>query len=541
MLSCSFHDYPPVTDHSKRVIAVPETMNGYEGSYCCDRDTENPIFPMDALSTVSKRMTISFNPPNEFLFKTFPDEHKDSLMKGLDESEAKREIKTKPSFGKKGRTKSFDRRLSEAAQYAEAVGDPSANYAGLIVVDDIDEDDEDENDANLLMEQTNHDRSRHQIISLTSPKSITHSGERRPWIRSNEHSFFQHHLTGFHTDTPSFIETSCAKINDNECKGILFDPPEITTHGVSRGNFAQLHRKAWLEVSDKYHRYGKNLRVYYKHWEELGHPTNVFFDWLDSKGEAAGLSLPNLSQCPRSELDSDTVLYITNPDIQRQYKLSVTPTEDKDDSQYTLVKAKIQTCDSSPVYTGPEGWIFVLRDHELYAAKKVTSVLGKSKQRFHHSSFFGGKAVQAAGILITDEHGFLKYLYPHSGHYRPGEGHMQSLLYHFFKSGVDINSFQVDMQQIMHVSREKCDETTPKGGDIADECNDTAGIEIRTKLRKTDSLYLESGFYVAAFLGHKSLMMSLGLFDQIQRIQLIPYGSSVRDIVTSAFIENGMV
>ena len=59
-------------------------------------------------------------------------------------------------------------------------------------------------------------------------------------------------------------------------KGVTL--PDITKRGISRGNYAQLHRKAWLEVSDKYHRYGKNLRMYYKHWEKLGHPFNMFFD-----------------------------------------------------------------------------------------------------------------------------------------------------------------------------------------------------------------------------------------------------------------------
>ena len=84
-------------------------------------------------------------------------------------------------------------------------------------------------------------------------------------------------------------------------RGIRSNPPEITKMGVARGNYAQMHRKAWLEVSDKSHRYGKNLRMYYKHWEELGHPFHMFFDWLDSKGETIGNPCPacqrSLDQC----------------------------------------------------------------------------------------------------------------------------------------------------------------------------------------------------------------------------------------------------
>ena len=100
--------------------------------------------------------------------------------------------------------------------------------------------------------------------------------------------------------------------NDTEFfyRGIRSHQLEITKRGISRGNYAQLHRKAWLEVSDKYHRYGKNLRLYYKHWESLEHPYRMFFDWLDSKVEAAGSPLPNLKECPRSVLDSDTVVSV---------------------------------------------------------------------------------------------------------------------------------------------------------------------------------------------------------------------------------------
>eukprot|EP00957_Ditylum_brightwellii_P042199 3195861-Ditylum_brightwellii.AAC.2 len=48
-----------------------------------------------------------------------------------------------------------------------------------------------------------------------------------------------------------------------------------------------------------------------------------FFDWIDSKGKAAGAPLPNLAECPHSQLDSDTILYRTNPEIQEHYALSV--------------------------------------------------------------------------------------------------------------------------------------------------------------------------------------------------------------------------
>ena len=325
----------------------------------------------------------------------------------------------------------------------------------------------------------------------------------------------------------------------SEYKGIHSKQLEVTNRGIARGNYAKLHRKAWLEVSDKYHRYGKNLRMYYKHWESLGHPTNQFFDWLDSKGEAAGQPLPNLPECPRAELDSDTVLYITNPEVQERYRLSIVTgvvvvdeeegkcpeiTSDDESNGYSDASsgdAILVDADEEPVTTGHEGWIFVLRDHALYASQKVTSVSGRSKQRFHHSSFFGGKAVAAAGIIITDQHGRIKRFYPHSGHYRPTEAHMQRMLYFLQQGGFDLTTFEVDTQQILHVSRTV--RTAPKGGAAAQDHGDaaagTAAAAAPKKCKKTQSLHLKPALFVACYLAHKARMIGEGVFSQIHKIR----------------------
>jgi hypothetical protein len=283
-------------------------------------------------------------------------------------------------------------------------------------------------------------------------------------------------------------------------KGIHSNPPEVVKSGSQRGNYAQLHRKAWLEVSDKYHRYGKNLRLYYRYWERLGFPTNSFFDWLDSKGEAAGQPLPELDECLRSTLDADTVLYITNPDISARYAVSFIPDP-------ATGRGRVVDVDGETVATGPDGWIFVLRDNVVYGAPKITSATPGhlSKQRFHHSSFFGGKAVAAAGIFITDDKGFLTRLYPHSGHYRPGEAHIQRMLFYMHQTGVDLRTFEMDMQQILHVAREK-----DKNKDNAD-----AAVE---KKKKIESLYLMPAVIVACYLAHKARFIGQGIFTQIHRI-----------------------
>ena len=360
--------------------------------------------------------------------------------------------------------------------------------------------------------------------------------------RGTEGMRSHHHMTLLNKKGPNGVATdgdaSDHSSSLSEYKGIHSKQLEVTNRGIARGNYAKLHRKAWLEVSDKYHRYGKNLRMYYKHWESLGHPTNQFFDWLDSKGEAAGQPLPNLPECPRAELDSDTVLYITNPEVQERYRLSIVTgiVVDEDDGKCPEITSDDESnghsdassgdailvdADEEPVTTGHEGWIFVLRDHAFYASQKVTSVSGRAKQRFHHSSFFGGKAVAAAGIIITDQHGRIKRFYPHSGHYRPTEAHMQRMLYFLQQGGFDLTTFEVDTQQILHVSRTV--RTAPKGGAAAPDHGDaaagTAVAAAPKKCKKTQSLHLKPALFVACFLAHKARMIGEGVFSQIHKIR----------------------
>lgn len=178
------------------------------------------------------------------------------------------------------------------------------------------------------------------------------------------------------------------------------------------------------------------------------------------------------------------------------------------------------------VDTGPEGWIFVIRDGGFYAAQKVTSQKNNTKQRFHHSSFFGGKAVEAAGIIITNSEGRLLRLYPHSGHYRPGEAHLQRTLLFLKRHGLKLRRFDVDLQQIFHVARKE----VPKGGEITQNTEtgtqssdnpNAAGDTSKSskKAKKTDSLHLRTAAYVASFLAHKALFIGEGIFSQIHKIR----------------------
>ena len=52
---------------------------------------------------------------------------------------------------------------------------------------------------------------------------------------------------------------------------------------------------------------------------------------------------------------------------------------------------------------------------------------------------------------VTDGH--LRELYPHSGHYRPGEVHMFYLLHFLQAAGVSLENVQCDAQRLARVAR----------------------------------------------------------------------------------------
>ena len=423
--------------------------------------------------------------------------------------------------------RAHQRRVSEAMQFAEAVGEmlPVSRDNLCIIEDHTDDEDSDEEvepcdrkeiELNESIDHTPQhyegstvdDNKKDISLGVVDVRGVPNQIRRKvrpsfPFGQAGSESIFLDRLS-------DGLDTS-----DFEYKGICANPPEITKRGIQRGNYARLHRKAWLEVSDKYHRYGKNLRLYYRYWERLGFPTNQFFDWLDSKGEAAGQPLPNIEECPRSVLDADTVLYISNPEVTERYALNIICNDDG--------RGQIRDVDGDPVKTGSEGWIFVLRDNVMYGAKKVTSLSGHSKQRFHHSSFFGGKAVASAGIIITDDDGYLTRLYPHSGHYRPSEAHMQRMLFFLHRKGVGLGTFEMDTQQFRHVARDKDVKHVDKESGPVEKNGKTSekneGGKGEKKSKKVDTLHLEKAVHVACFLNHKATFAGEGIFDRIHKIR----------------------
>ncbi|KAL3789300.1 hypothetical protein ACHAWO_004851 [Cyclotella atomus] len=432
--------------------------------------------------------------------------------------------------GTHARCNSFERRSRESAQFALVVGENSNLLLNKIIEEDSSSDFDDD-DIDEEVETAVGDVS---ILDECAPSPIASPMDHVQSIRMSSLAihppFVDWKFTRQYSSGINF-----EKNHDKEelgYKGIRTSLLEITQRGVSRGNYAQLHRKAWLEVSDKHHRYGKNLRMYYKQWESLGHPFSMFFDWLDSKGEAEGNPLPDLPECPRSVLDSDTVLYILDPEISNTYALEIVA--DQNGNAIVLDRTS-----KRPVCTGKEGWIFVLRDHVMYGSQKVTATGGCSpvgapstvKQRFHHSSFFGGKAVASAGIFLTNDQGRLTDLWPHSGHYRPGEAHMQRALFFMQQQGVDLSTFEVDMQQIFKVCRKKSpkekakkkDDNDAPASDGEEQQNPQEQEAQPKKAKKTECLLNMGGFEVACFLAHKARWIEKGVFHQIHKIRKIPH------------------
>lgn len=180
------------------------------------------------------------------------------------------------------------------------------------------------------------------------------------------------------------------------------------------------------------------------------------------------------------------------------------------------------------------------RDHVMYGAPKVTTCESSSNdehddhinrsKRFHHSSFFGGKAVAAAGIFITNDKGIITHLFPHSGHYRPGEAHIQRVLFYLYEKGIDLCTLTMDTQQIFHVARDQHPSPQHHQPTLANHHNNTEHTisgennvvspanDCNKKKKKIESLYLMPAIHVACYLAHKARCIELGILHTIHNI-----------------------
>ncbi|GAA6021871.1 hypothetical protein JCM10207_004525 [Rhodosporidiobolus poonsookiae] len=139
----------------------------------------------------------------------------------------------------------------------------------------------------------------------------------------------------------------------------------------------------WLEMVDKKHRYGSNLKYYHQKWNEEETEEN-FFHWLD---EGAGKDV-DLEQCPRSRLEKERITYLTAE--QRETYRVVVSKEGK------LVWAKDGTdLDTSKYHEdrGPEHGGIVEISEEEYQRKEE-----KAKERLREKKANGGESPSSSDL-----------------------------------------------------------------------------------------------------------------------------------------------
>ncbi|KAF1773209.1 hypothetical protein GQ600_26681 [Phytophthora cactorum] len=174
-----------------------------------------------------------------------------------------------------------------------------------------------------------------------------------------------------------------------------------------------------------------------------------FWEWLDDESiEVAGV--------PRTKLERETVLYCDTAAERQKFALSV---------QNGLI---VHDASQEIVETGPDGWIFVLRDGVLYGSQKET----KKIPRIHHTSFVGGECVQTAGMMYE----------------------LLVLLRFLVNNGVDMSDVDVDVQRIQKVFRDSVNGALVK---------------------KLDNAHFWNAYRVWYFLEEKHLAWKIGLFDEL--------------------------
>jgi hypothetical protein len=144
------------------------------------------------------------------------------------------------------RSGSHDRRLNEAAQFAEAVGDikpTEQRELRIIEEEEADDDDDDDDGTEIRVERAR--------ASLESPEALTQqSHHSQGMVKQEVRAVFKTRPQwpfGAGGSKRIFFDMLPEQdaAQDFVYKGIRSNPPEIVKSGTTRGNYAQLHRKAW--------------------------------------------------------------------------------------------------------------------------------------------------------------------------------------------------------------------------------------------------------------------------------------------------------
>ncbi|XP_062168019.1 IQ domain-containing protein IQM3-like isoform X2 [Alnus glutinosa] len=227
----------------------------------------------------------------------------------------------------------------------------------------------------------------------------------------------------------------------------------------------------WTRVSfnastiDPRHRYGHNLHMYYEEWCKAD-TGQLFFFWLDV-GDGKDL---DLKQCSRSKLQQQCIKYL-GPQEREHY-------------EYEIVRGEIihkQTRDPLDTIGWSEGTMGIF----VWSTSKKVYIGQKKKGVFHHSSFLAGGATLAAGRLVV-EHGILKSISRHSGHYKPTDNRLDNFLSFLKENGVNIDEVEIKLNEDSDGSDDN--ELNGGGASVEVSTNSEANeVEIPDKKRKTPS------------------------------------------------------
>ncbi|TVU48264.1 hypothetical protein EJB05_07894 [Eragrostis curvula] len=183
----------------------------------------------------------------------------------------------------------------------------------------------------------------------------------------------------------------------------------------------------WSRARTRAAKVGKGLskdekaqKLALQHWLEAIDPRHR----LDI-GEGKEINIED--RCPRWKLLQQCIRYL-GPKEREFYEVMV----EDGKMMYKLSRKIVDTSE------GPRDlkWIFVL------STTKVLYIGTKNKGTFQHSSFLAGGATSAAGRLVV-ENGFLKAVWPHSGHYRPTEANFREFMRYLKKRNVDLTNVKL--------------------------------------------------------------------------------------------------
>jgi len=168
----------------------------------------------------------------------------------------------------------------------------------------------------------------------------------------------------------------------------------------------------WLERVDPQHRPGFKLSPEYGSWLASAHAIAMrqpFWDYVGGRGADMGTVRMVKGLDPTSD---DPIPLLEN------YRITFDATRAARD-----FFGDIFTTKEMETHFSGKGWA-------IYVCSPAGALYSRSHEVavFHHSSFLGGRPVAAAGEILIDENGKVRFITGKTGHYRAGLAEMRRLV-----------------------------------------------------------------------------------------------------------------